>query len=243
MKNNCDILIKTLIEGGKELGFVFSDLQLQQFKQYYEFLIETNAHINLTNITEPQEVALKHFLDSLICFKAFDFKGSKKVIDVGSGAGFPGMVLKIFNNDLDLVLLDSLQKRVDFLNKLIAKLKLPNIKAIHGRAEEVGKNNEHREKYDIVISRAVANLSVLAEYCLPLAGISGSFIAMKGPNVEDEIKAAHKAITLLGGEVTAIKEFSLPIINDQRTILIINKVTPTPNKYPRRAGMPAKKPL
>ncbi len=243
MNNQGDILIKSLTDGGAELGISFTDLQLQQFKQYYLDLINTNQHINLTSITDPHEVAVKHFLDSLICLQAADFQEKQKIIDVGSGAGFPGMVLKIFCRYLEVDLLDSLQKRIDFLNNVIANLKLTDIRAIHGRAEELGQNKLYREKYDIVVSRAVANLTVLAEYCLPLAKIGGSFIALKGPNAHLEIKEAERAVAVLGGELAAVNKLELPILKDQRTIIVFKKVFAAPDKYPRRSGMPAKKPL
>lgn len=235
-------LLEPLLKGAGLLGYQLNELQQQQLVEFYHNLIETNKQVNLTSIVEAQEVAEKHFLDSLTCFSLIP-AGTKKLIDVGTGAGFPGLVLKIYQPQLELVLLDSLQKRVDYLNNLIDLLQLENITAIHGRAEDIGRHSMHREKYDVVVSRAVANLSTLSEYCLPLVKVTGSFIAMKGPKAQQEIMAAHKAIQTLGGQLTEVSEFSLPLSKEERTLIKIKKVAATPAKYPRRAGMPAKKPI
>jgi 16S rRNA (guanine527-N7)-methyltransferase len=237
-----DILIKTLQTSVKELDLTLSADQMQKLDEYYHYLMEMNKNINLTSITEPEEVAVKHFADSLTCFK-LNLTNGDKIIDVGSGAGFPGVVLKIFNNNLSITMLDSLQKRVDYLNNLVSKLKLEHIYAIHGRAEEVGKDKNHREQYDVVVSRAVANLATLTEYCLPFAKVGGTFIAMKGPKASEEIEAAKKAVQITGGEIDSIIELKLPITGDERTLIKINKVKPTPDKYPRKAGTPGKKPI
>lgn len=235
-------LLEPLLTGAEQLGYQLNDTQLQQFDIFFHNLVETNQQVNLTSIVEPHEVAVKHFLDSLTCFSILP-SDAKKIIDVGTGAGFPGVVLKIFKPDLEIVLLDSLQKRVDYLNNLITLLKLQGITAIHGRAEEAGQQNTHRERYDLAISRAVANLATLSEYCLPFVKVSGTFIAMKGPKAEQEIKTANKAIKTLGGQLAKVSEFKLPIIDDERTLIKIDKINKTPAKYPRRAGTPAKKPI
>ncbi|MEG6617237.1 16S rRNA (guanine(527)-N(7))-methyltransferase RsmG [Peptococcaceae bacterium 1198_IL3148] len=235
-------LVQTLQTCVYELGYVLSDDQIQKLDIYYHYLIQRNNHVNLTNIIDPDEVAVKHFADSLTCFQ-MDIKDNDQVIDVGSGAGFPGMVLKIFNHTLSVTMLDSLQKRVDFLNNLATKLELSDIVAVHGRAEEVGKVDNHREHYDVVVSRAVANLATLAEYCLPFVKLGGSFIAMKGPKAAEEIATASRAVQILGGQIAQIKEFKLPITGDERTLIKISKINPTPAKYPRKAGTPAKKPI
>ena len=236
------LLIKTLKTGGAEIGLEFTPYQLNLFQEYYEYLVTVNRHMNLTAIVEPEEVAVKHFLDSMTCFNVIESNKSK-IIDIGSGAGFPGMVLKIYNNNFSIMLADSLQKRVKFLNELITKLNLKDIQAIHGRAEEIGQDNKQREKYDIAVSRAVASLTVLSEYCLPMVKIGGSFIAMKGTKALKEISDAEYAIKILGGEIDSIKQIKLPVIKDERVLIKINKVAPTPEKYPRRTGVPAKKPL
>ncbi|MBM7855822.1 16S rRNA (guanine527-N7)-methyltransferase [Desulfohalotomaculum tongense] len=237
-----ELLISTMLIGGRELGYSFTDNQLKQFNDYYRFLIETNKYINLTAITEPEEVAVKHFLDSMTCLSIVNKYENARIIDVGTGAGFPGVVLKICSS-ASVVLLDSLRKRVDFLNRLVEKLQLENIKAVHGRAEDFGKDKDYRARYDLVVSRAVAHLAVLSEYCLPLIKVGGTFVAMKGSKAEKEIEEAKNAVSILGGRIVDIKELKLPVTGNKRTIVEIKKVLPTPDKYPRRAGVPAKKPL
>ncbi|MTI80685.1 MAG: 16S rRNA (guanine(527)-N(7))-methyltransferase RsmG [Firmicutes bacterium] len=237
-------LISTLQKCEQEIGYNFNKEQLNQFNLYYNILIDSNKNVNLTSITDPEEVAVKHFIDSITCLKLINAEQSKKIIDVGTGAGFPGIVFKIVTeNDDSMILLDSLQKRVDFLNTVIKELKLKNITAIHGRAEEIARETTHRESYDLVVSRAVANLSVLCEYCLPFLKTGGMFIAMKGPKGKQEIDEAQKAINTLGGELIDIKEINLPISNESRNLILINKVSTTPDKYPRRPGIPNKKPI
>ena len=204
-------------------------------------LIEKNKVMNLTGITEPREVILKHFIDSLTILKYIDKNSS--VIDVGTGAGFPGVPLKIAENSLEMTLLDSLNKRINFLNEVIENTSLNNIKTIHGRAEEFGKNTEYREKYDISTSRAVAPLNILLEYMMPFIKVGGKCICMKGGNCEDEIEDTKNAIRILGGELEKIEKFNLPNSDNNRTILIIKKVKKTESQYPRNAGIPRKKPL
>lgn len=236
------LLLETLKTGALEAGLEFTPHQLNQFQEYYQYLITVNRQMNLTAIVKPEEVAVKHFLDAITCFNFMELNKSK-VIDIGSGAGFPGMVLKLYHSDLVITLVDSLQKRVKFLNELITKLNLKDIQAIHERAEVLGQNDQHREKYDWAVSRAVTNLATLAEYCLPLVKIGGSFIAMKGLKTLTEINQAEGAIEKLGGKIETIKQIRLPVTKDERVLIKINKVTSTPAKYPRRTGIPEKKPL
>ncbi len=216
-----------------------NDEQIEKFKKYFELLIEWNAKINLTSITEENEVITKHFADSLSIQKYI--KDNSKVIDVGTGAGFPGIPLKISNSSLEITLLDSLNKRINFLNTIIQELHIEKIKTIHGRAEDFGHNLNYREKFDYAVCRAVAKLNVLAEYMLPYLKIGGTFICMKGPNVEDEIETAQKALKILGGKIEKIESFELE--GNQRNIIIIKKEKNTPKNFPRKSGIPSKQPI
>lgn len=236
-------LVKTLQQAGEAAGFTFTDQQIKQFQQYFELLLAGNEKMNLTSITDPQEVAIKHFIDSLTCLTALKLPTDFQVLDVGTGAGFPGIPLKIFRQDLKITLMDSLQKRVNFLNDTIAILGLKEIRAIHDRAEDFAQRQEHRENYDLVISRAVARLNVLSEYCLPCVKVGGYFISQKGPNIEEEVKEAAKALSIFGGKLAEIKKLNLPIIQDGRSMVVIKKEKLTPKQYPRKAGVPAKKPI
>ena len=212
--------------------------------KYMELLLEWNEKINLTAITEENEIILKHFIDSAIINKYID--NAKKLVDVGTGAGFPGMVLKIINKDLSIVLLDALNKRINFLNEVVKELDLKNIEAIHGRAEEFGRNEEHRERYDIVTSRAVANMNVLLEYMMPLVKVGGKCICMKSKNAEEEIETSKNVITLLGGELEKIEKLYLENEKKEkyeREIIIIRKKCSTPGVYPRKPSKINKKPL
>ncbi len=217
------------------------DNKIQKFYDYMNLLVEWNKKINLTAITEEKDIILKHFVDSLTVLKYI--KENKSIVDVGTGAGFPGIPLAIMNDSLKITLVDSLNKRINFLNEVCNKINLKNIKAIHARAEEFGQDNNYRESYDVAISRAVANLTVLAEYLLPLVKVGGKIICMKGPDIEEELKQAKSAIDILGGKFEKCDNFCLPKSDISRNIIIINKIKETPKKYPRKAGTPAKTPL
>ena len=227
----------------KALGVTLSDEQIQQFLKYYEMLVEWNDVMNLTAITEYDEVMKKHFVDSISLCKAYDVTQNKTVIDVGTGAGFPGLALKIAFPDLQVTLLDSLNKRINFLNEVIAVLGLTGVETIHGRAEDFAKPGKCREKYDLCVSRAVSNLATLSEYCLPYVKTGGTFISYKSGTVQEEAEEAEKAINILGGQVKDITYFKLPDSEIDRSLVIINKKKSTPGKYPRKAGTPLKEPL
>lgn len=225
----------------QKIDINLTNKQLNEFYTYMNLLIEWNKNINLTAITEPEEIIKKHFIDSLTISK--NIQKDSSIIDVGTGAGFPGIPLKIVREDINVVLLDALNKRLNFLNEVVKENKLENIETVHFRAEEIGKNKKYREKYDIATSRAVAQLNILAEYLLPLVKVGGKCICMKGSNVEEELKNSKKAITLLGGEIEKIEEFILPDSDIKRNVIIIKKVNSTPAKYPRKPGTPAKEPI
>ena len=232
---------KVLYEKTKQIGIELTEEQLEKFYLYMNILLEWNEKINLTAITNEEEIILKHFVDSLTINKYIE--DSKSLIDVGTGAGFPGIPIKILRQDLKIILLDSLNKRINFLNEVIEKLELKNIECIHGRAEEFGKNKNYREKYDISTSRAVANMSTLSEYLIPFVKIGGKVLAMKGDKAEEELEEAKKAIKLLGGKVENIDNFYLPNSDIKRSIIIIKKIEKTESKFPRKPGMPAKEPI
>lgn len=223
------------------IGIELTDSQLNAFETYYDMLIDRNKVMNLTAITEFDEVMDKHFLDSVYLFRSIKLEADYKLIDIGTGAGFPGIPLKIVFPELKITLLDSLNKRVGFLNDLIEELNLNDIEAIHGRAEDIARNKAYRASYDIAVSRAVANLSTLSEYCLPFVKIGGKFVSYKSGDCADEVDNAKAAIQLLGGKINKIDEFSYS--NNSRSFIVIDKVMNTSNKYPRKAGLPSKKPL
>lgn len=239
-----DVFLKEEIE---KTGIQLDDVQVGQFLLYYELLIEWNKVMNLTAITDYKEVVQKHFVDSLALIKAIDIQylqiGNKSVIDIGTGAGFPGIPLKIVFSKLKITLLDSLNKRIKFLNEVIKRLEMNDITAIHGRAEDYAKQKDYREQYDICVSRAVANLATLSEYCLPYVKKEGCFISYKSEDIEKEIDDSRNAVNMLGGKVEDIVKFNLPDTDIRRAIVKIKKEKPTNKKYPRKAGIPTKEPL
>ena len=226
---------KIFKDGMSELKIDISDVQIEKFKKYSEMLKEWNEKMNLTTIVDDDGISVKHFLDSILPLSVIDMSAVKSVIDVGTGAGFPGIPLKICIPDIRITLLDSLNKRINFLNAVKDELKLEKVVCIHGRAEELGKKTEYRECYDAVVSRAVANLTMLSEYCLPFVRVGGMFLALKSDGAEDEIRTAEAMIKSLGGTVENICRVSLPQSDIVRYIVLIRKVKNTPNKYPRRA--------
>ena len=230
-----------LKEISKEINIDLNEEQLEKFKRYMDLLLEWNEKVNLTAITEEDEVILKHFVDSMTVLKSIEDGAS--IVDVGTGAGFPGIPVSIAKDDVNVILVDSLNKRINFLQEVISEINLTNIKAIHSRAEDFGQNKEHREKYDISVSRAVANLSVLVEYLLPLVKVGGKCICMKCSEVEEEITNAKFAIKELGGKIESVDEFCLPGTEIKRNIIVIRKEKETPKKYPRKSGTPSKQPL
>lgn len=217
------------------------NVSAEKFAVYMELLREWNEKINLTAITDEKGILVKHFFDS--CSISEFVGNNSKIIDVGTGAGFPGLPLKIVNDTLNLTLVDSLNKRINFLNEVKNKLGLKNVETVHGRAEDVGIDNKYREKYDFAVSRAVAELRILVEYLLPLVKVGGKVIAMKGPNIDEEVENSKKAVKLLGGEIERIESFRLGNTDNERTIIIIKKIKNTESKYPRKAGIPRKNPL
>ncbi len=229
--------------GLQQLHIELSEKQMEQFLQYYEMLVEKNKVMNLTAITEFDEVVEKHFLDSVSLTQQLDLHQPLKVLDLGTGAGFPGIPLKIVFPELEITLMDSLNKRVLFLQDVISSLQLQNIEAVHGRAEEAARNKKYRESFDLCVSRAVANISTLSEYCLPFVKIGGSFISYKSSTIEDELKDGKKGIAILGGKVKDVYKFTLPDSKLQRSFVIIEKEKKTPKAYPRKAGTPSKDPL
>ena len=229
--------------GLQQLHIALSEKQMEQFLQYYELLVEKNKVMNLTAITEFDEVVEKHFLDSVSLTKQLDLHQPLKVLDLGTGAGFPGIPLKIVFPELEITLMDSLNKRVLFLQDVISSLQLENIEAVHGRAEEAARNKKYRESFDLCVSRAVANISTLSEYCLPFVKVGGSFISYKSSTIEDELEDGKKGIAILGGKVKDVYKFTLPDSELQRSFVIIEKEKKTPKAYPRKAGTPSKEPL
>lgn len=227
----------------RKAGISLSEEQLQQFYRYYEILVEWNQVMNLTAITDYKEVVLKHFIDSISLIQAYDLTQEISLLDVGTGAGFPGIPLKIAFPKLKVTLLDSLNKRVQFLNHVIEELGLSHITAIHGRAEDYAKQKEYREQYDLCVSRAVSNLASLSEYCIPYVKVGGYFISYKSGNCGEEVEQAQKAIKVLGGQLKDRKEFVLPDSDISRSFIFIEKVNVTGKKYPRKAGLPTKEPI
>ncbi|MBU5211465.1 16S rRNA (guanine(527)-N(7))-methyltransferase RsmG [Heyndrickxia oleronia] len=227
----------------EEKGISLSSKQLQQFERYFELLVEWNEKMNLTAITEKNDVYLKHFFDSITAAFYVNFNEPLKICDVGAGAGFPSIPLKICFPEIKVTIVDSLQKRISFLDNLSKELELKDTFFYHDRAETFAQKSEHREQYDLVTARAVARMSVLSELCIPLVKQNGLFVAMKAANANEELQAASKALKLLGAEVEAIHSFTLPYEESERNIIVINKNKQTPKKYPRKPGTPNKLPL
>ena len=235
--------LRVLEDGCREYGICLTEVQKQQFVRYFELLTEWNKVMNLTGITEFQEVLLKHFLDSLSIVKAVNMEQIHTCIDVGTGAGFPGIPLKIAFPHVQVTLLDSLKKRLHFLDEVINELGLEGIKTVHGRAEDGARRAEHREQYDLSVSRAVSRLAALSEYCMPYVREGGIFVSYKSGKASEELTEAKKAISALGGEVSQKKDFKLFQTDMDRTLVVIKKIKATPKKYPRKAGTPAKEPI
>ncbi|TQR20024.1 16S rRNA (guanine(527)-N(7))-methyltransferase RsmG [Psychrobacillus vulpis] len=231
------------IQSLHEKGIELTSKQVQQFRKYFELLVEWNEKMNLTAITDKPSVYLKHFFDSISASFYENFDGSFSVCDVGAGAGFPSIPLKICFPNLKVTIVDSLNKRIQFLTHLSKELQLSDVNFVHARAEEFGQNVEYREKYDIVTARAVARLSVLAELCVPLVKVGGKFIAMKASSASDELKDAKKAIEVLGSEKSAEYSFLLPMEDSERTLYVFSKTKSTPKRYPRKPGIPNKTPI
>ncbi|MCT7398648.1 MULTISPECIES: 16S rRNA (guanine(527)-N(7))-methyltransferase RsmG [Eubacterium] len=227
----------------EKLDINISEEQCCQFLKYYEMLVEKNKVMNLTGITEFEEVIEKHFVDSLSLVKSIKLNGDESLIDVGTGAGFPGIPIKIMFPNLKITLMDSLNKRLLFLNEVTNKLGLDKIELVHGRAEDLGKNSNYREKYDLCVSRAVANISTLSEYCIPFIKLNGYFICYKADGCMNEINIGKNAIKVLGGEIEEIVDFNLPDTDIKRKIINIKKIKNTPKKYPRKPGLPSKEPI
>lgn len=228
-------------KGLSDLNIDLTEKKIEQFLKYYEILVETNKVMNLTAITEFDEVIEKHFLDSLSLVRVFDLNRNVKILDLGTGAGFPGIPLKITFPEIDIVLADSLNKRVKFLNEVVETLQLKQVETVHGRAEELAKNKKYREQFDLCTSRAVANLSSLSEYCIPFVKEGGRFISYKSGEIEEEVDQAKRAIHVLGGKLDQVYKFDLH--EQKRSFVIIEKVKKTPAVYPRKAGTPTKEPL
>lgn len=229
----------------KKYNIELSKQQIEQFSVYFKELVETNEHVNLTAITDESDVYLKHFFDSVTPLLEFPdlFASESNMIDIGAGAGFPSLPMKILRPDLKVTIVDSLNKRIKFLDQLVNDLGMKNVTLVHGRAEDLGQDPALREQFDLVTARAVAALNVLGEYCLPFAKVGGQFVALKGPKGQSEAKQAQNALKKLGGKLVSNQEFILPTTDEPRMITVIEKIKTTPKKYPRKAGVPSRKPL
>ncbi|TYO96424.1 16S rRNA (guanine(527)-N(7))-methyltransferase RsmG [Desulfallas thermosapovorans] len=240
-----DVFKQTIVRGCTMAGIEIPGDVIKKYEKYYQLLCQKNSEFNLTSITDPAEAAEKHFIDSILLYQ--DISRDKSIsttismVDIGSGAGFPGLPLKIYQPDIIITLIDAVGKKVNFMQQVIKELDIDNARAIHIRAEELSVTG--REKYDVAVSRAVAELRVLVEYALPLVKVGGLFIAAKGPNVQDELSSAERAIKILGGKIIGTRHIALPLSHEGRSIITIEKVNNTPDKYPRRAGIPKKRPL
>lgn len=232
---------KYLDQQARKIDIMLSEEQLQKFYKYMKLLLEWNEKINLTAIIEPKEIILKHFIDSLSIIKYIKNKNS--LVDVGTGAGFPGIPIKIVLPEIKVILIDSLNKRITFLNEVISQLDLKYIEAVHSRVEDFARNKEYREKFDVATARAVAQLPIILEYLIPLTKVKGNIICMKGNKIDEEIKKSKKAISVLGGNLEKIDNFYLPDTDIERNIIIVNKVEKASSKYPRKAGIPSKNPI
>ncbi|HHW06791.1 MAG TPA: 16S rRNA (guanine(527)-N(7))-methyltransferase RsmG [Clostridia bacterium] len=235
--------LAVLQKGLAELKMDFTPKQLDQCQRYLELLLDWNKRINLTAITDSREIAVKHFLDALAGGRYIHWHVPGDILDLGAGAGFPGLVLKIWQRERQFLLVDAVQKKVNFMALVMEKLELEGIQALHSRAEALGRQEEHREHYGIVVARAVAGLPVLAEYCLPLVRVGGYFYAFKGPSFQAELAQAEEALGILGGQVEEVYSYPLPISGDARSLIAVKKINPTPAPYPRRSGLPEKRPL
>ena len=238
---NIEEFKKILLEQSNKIDIKLTEEKIELFYKYMKILLEWNKKINLTAITEEKEIILKHFIDSISINKYI--KKEKIVMDIGTGAGFPGIPLKILNFNNKFILVDSLNKRINFLKEVKKELNLNNLELIHSRVEDLAKNLEYRENIDIIVSRAVANLRILAEYMIPFLKIGGECICMKGPNIDNEIEESKKAIEILGGKIERIENINLLEDDIKRNIIIIKKIRQTPSKYPRKAGIPVKQPI
>ena len=235
-------MMDLLFKESQKNGLILNDVQLEKFQKYMDFLLEYNSHTNLTAITDPEDIMIKHFFDSIVINKFLDIRKNAKVVDIGTGAGFPGVPMKIFREDIELTLIDSLNKRIIFLNRLMEKLTL-SANIFHARAEELSHKKEYREVYDLAVSRAVASLNILCELSLPYVKKGGYFVSLKGSNAQEEINKSKKAIEILGGKLESVKTLELPENKGLRNILIIKKVSNTPMKYPRNNSQISKSPL
>jgi len=232
-----------LSSGAAGLGIALDDRQLDALKAFTGLLLEWNAKFNLTRITDPREIAVRHYLDSLSLLPLVEIKPGSAVIDIGAGAGFPAIPLKIARPDLKMTMLDSVRKKLTFLDVVVRELHLADVELVHGRAEDIGRAEGYRERFDLAVSRAVARLNALAELCMPFCRAGGKFVAYKGPEVDEEIKEANRAISILGGELEAAHKFALPHSDARRTLVVIGKSRRTPASYPRKAGVPERNPL